>query len=66
MQGQCLTSKDITVLVDQMDAEARLNRKAALYARNVTDPQLKDMANMLAQHHKQCYDALYNYLGTQQ
>ena len=64
--GNSITTKDLSVLQDQLDAEYRANRKAAIYAQTMTDPQLKGLANTLAQHHKTRFDALYNYLNGQQ
>ncbi|MDR1598811.1 MAG: hypothetical protein LBS11_02895 [Oscillospiraceae bacterium] len=58
-----LTSKDLSVLQDQMDAEYRANRKASTYAKTLQDPALQGIANTLAQHHRARFDALYNFLG---
>ena len=33
---------------------------------DVTDPQLKALANTLAAHHKKRYESLFNYLNGQQ
>lgn len=64
--GNALTTKDLSVLQDQLDAEYRANRKASIYAQTMTDPQLKGLANTLAQHHRTRFDALYNFLGSHQ
>ncbi|MDR1570884.1 MAG: hypothetical protein LBS72_10440 [Oscillospiraceae bacterium] len=61
-----LTSKDLTVLQEQMDAEFRANRKASAYAQTISDPALKGLASTLAQHHRTRFDALYSFLGGKQ
>jgi len=68
MQGQNagLTSKDLTVLQEQMDAEYRANRKASAYAQTMSDPALRGLASTLAQHHRARFDALYSFLGGKQ
>ncbi|GHV28438.1 hypothetical protein FACS18948_7240 [Clostridia bacterium] len=58
-----ITSKELTVIQEQMDAEFRANRKAAAYARSLSDPQLAGFANTLAQHHKARFDALYSFIA---
>lgn len=63
--GNSITTKDLSVLQDQLDAEYRANRKAAIYAQTMTDPQLKGLANTLAQHHKARFDAMFSYLNGQ-
>jgi len=61
-----LTTKDLSVLQEQMDAEYRANRKASSYAQSISDPSLQGLASQLAQHHKQRFDAMYNFLNSQQ
>lgn len=65
MQGShaALTSKDLSILQVQMDAEFRANRKASAYANTLSDPALQGLASTLAQHHKTRFDALYSFLG---
>ena len=61
-----LTSKELGILEDQMIHEALANQKAAAYSESMQDPQLKNLANMLAQHHKHRFETMYNYLNGQQ
>ncbi len=61
-----LSSKDLSILEDQLNHEALANQKAAAYAESLQDPQLKALANTLAQHHKHRYETMYNYLNGQQ
>jgi len=62
----CLSTKDLSILEDQLGHEALANQKAAAYAESMRDPQLKALANMLATHHKHRYETMYNYLNSQQ
>lgn len=62
----CLSTKDLSILEDQLNHEALANQKAAAYAESIKDPQLKALANTLAAHHKQRYETMYNYLNGQQ
>lgn len=43
--------------------EALAYKKSRIYAEILSEQPLKDMANRFAQHHKQHFDALQNYLG---
>ncbi len=61
-----LSSKDLSILEDQMNHEALANQKAAAYAESIQDPQLKTLANTLAAHHKHRYETMFNYLNSQQ
>lgn len=59
----CLTSKDLTVLEDQLTHMAMSCRVAEQYANEFQDTQLKNMAATVAQHHRQHYDALFAFLN---
>ena len=61
--GCALTSKDLSVLEDQLTHIAMGCRVAANYANQLQDPKLKSMAATVAQHHRQHYDALYAFLN---
>ena len=61
--GCCLTSKDLTVIEDQLTHIANSCRVASTYAARFQNPQFKDMASTVAQHHRQQYDALYTFLN---
>ena len=64
--SQDITSKDLGTIQDEMYHEALAYKKFSVYSQYFTDPQLKDMANRGAQHHKQHFDALQNYLNSRQ
>ena len=62
----CFTSKDLSILEDQLGHEAIANHKAAAYDESLQDPQLRALAGTLAAHHRQRYEALFNFLNGQQ
>ena len=61
-----LSSKDLSILEDQLKHEALANQKAATYSESMQDPQLSALAKTLASHHKSRYESLYNFLNSQQ
>lgn len=61
--GCSLSSKDLTVIEDQLTHIAMSCRVAANYANQFQDPKLKSLAAAVAQHHRQHYDALYAFLN---
>ena len=61
--GCALTSKDLSVIEDQLTHIATACRVAAHYAGQFQNPQLKNVADTVAQHHRQHFDALYAYLN---
>ena len=61
--GCALTSKDLSVLEDQLTHIAMSCRVAANYANQFQNPQLKAMAATVAQHHRQHFDSLYAFLN---
>ena len=63
-QGCSLTSKDLTVLEDQLTHMAMGCRVAEQYANEFQNAQLKNMAATVAQHHRQHFDALYQFLNS--
>ena len=56
----------MSILEDQLSHEAIANHKAAAYAESLQDPQLRALAGTLAAHHKQRYEAMFNFLNGQQ
>ncbi len=58
-----LTSKDLSVIEDQLTHVAMSCRVANQYACQFQDPQLKSMAAQVAQHHRQQFDALCTFLN---
>ncbi len=64
MPNACnLTSKDLSVVEDQLVHIATSCRVAQHYATQFSDQQLKTVAASVAQHHRQQYDAIYAFLN---
>lgn len=66
MASQCgcgLTSKDLSVIEDQLVHLATGCRVAQGYASQFQNPQLKNLAATIAQHHRQQYDAMFAFLN---
>ena len=61
--GCTLTSKDLTVIEDQLTHMAMSCRVAMNYANQFQNPQLKQMAATVAQHHRKQFDALCAFLN---
>lgn len=61
-----IDSKNLDIIKDQMYHEALAYKKCKVYADSLSEQPLKDMANNFAQHHKQHFDALQNYLNSHQ
>ncbi|MBQ3108595.1 MAG: hypothetical protein IJP37_07575 [Clostridia bacterium] len=59
-----IDAKDLTILEDQMNAEAMAYRKCTIYSGYFKDPTLSDLAMAAAQHHKQHFSALETYLNS--
>ena len=57
-----MTAKNLELLKEQLGAEELAYRKAVSFEGTFTDPALKNLAHETAQHHKQHFDALTNYL----
>jgi len=70
MQGQAqqpqLTATNLKVLIDQMNHEAIAKKKCEFFSSLLGDPALKGMTLTLAQHHREHYDKLFNYLNSHQ
>jgi len=67
MQNQnqgALSSKNLTILEDQMSKEALNFKKMNLYADYCNDQQLKTVCQKAAQMHRKHFDTLYNYLNS--
>lgn len=64
--GQSIDNKDLSVVQDQMYSEALAYKKCSVYSSWFTDPSLKNLASIAAQHHKQHFDALQSYLESKQ
>lgn len=61
-----INNKDLSVVQDEMFSEALAYKKCTVYASRFGDQALKNMATSHAQHHKQHFDALQNYLESRQ
>jgi ferritin len=61
-----IESKNLDIVKDQMNHEALAYKKCTVYAQYFTEQPLRDMANSMAQHHKQHFDALNTYLNSHQ
>jgi len=61
-----LDAKNLDILKDEMFHEALAYKKCKVYSELLDEQPLKDMACTFAQHHKQHFDALQNYLDSHQ
>ena len=61
--GCALTSKDLSVLEDQLTHIAMSRRVAMHHANAFQNADLKNLAATVAQHHRQHFDALYAFLN---
>lgn len=67
MQNQPqIEAKNLTLIEDQMNLEALAHKKCTVYSSYFTDPTLKTLASEMAQHHKQHFSELLQYLNTHQ
>ncbi len=55
---------DLTVVKDEMYSEALAYKKCKVYESRFSDQALKSMAATHAEHHRQQFDALRDYLET--
>ncbi|MGI6168604.1 MAG: hypothetical protein ACOYI4_02665 [Christensenellales bacterium] len=61
-----IDSKSLTLLQDQMKHVALAFKKSELYSGYLADPNLKDLACSVAQHHKTHFNDMMNYLNSHQ
>ena len=61
-QGAGMDTKNLGIIQDQMHHEALAYKKCRVCSEWLSDQTLKDIANRAAQHHKQHFDSLDNYL----
>ncbi|MGI6160563.1 MAG: hypothetical protein ACOYJD_00885 [Christensenellales bacterium] len=59
-----IESKNLTIICDQLKHEAHACKKSEVYSNYFTDPGLKNLASQVAQHHRQNFDNLMNYLDS--
>lgn len=62
MTQSMLDDKNLTVLEDQLNAEALVIKKYTLYKTQCTDPNLKSICEHAEQMHRRHFDSLYSYL----
>ena len=61
-QGPGIDTKNLGIIQDQMLHEALAYKKCCICSEWFTDQTLKDIANRAAQHHREHFNALDNYL----
>lgn len=61
-----ISDGDLTVVQDEMYSEALAYKKCKVYESRFGDQSLKNMASCHAEHHRQHFDALRNYLDSRQ
>lgn len=57
-----LSSKDLSILEEQMSQEALMMLKLRQYSKKSQDSELKNLCSRLAEKHKNHYNALFNYV----
>lgn len=57
-----LTSKELSVIEDQLNQEQILIKKFKAYAQSATDPQIKNSCEQIANQHKQHFNTLMGHL----
>ncbi len=57
-----IESKNLTIIEDQLKYEALAAKKSDVYAQYFADPALKSCAQQLANHHRDNFNNLLNYL----
>lgn len=61
-----IESKNLSLIEDQMNHEALACKKFEAYAGQFQDPQLRQHAQTLSQHHRSNFDTLNQYLNGHQ
>lgn len=61
-QSPGIDTKNLGIIQDQMHHEALAYKKCCICSEWFTDQTLKDIANRAAQHHREHFNALDNYL----
>ena len=59
-----IQTKSFTILEDQLQHEFLACRKAEQYAQSFENPALKNLAGSMAQHHRERFDRLFDYLNS--
>ncbi|MHB8125809.1 MAG: hypothetical protein ACYDEJ_09270 [Desulfitobacteriaceae bacterium] len=61
-----LSSKNLTILNDQLGSEALLVHKYSFAAQSVNDPAIRTQLYSISEQHRKHYDTLLNYLNSHQ
>lgn len=59
-----IPSKSLTILEDQLQHEFLACKKARIYAQEMQDAQLRNVAAQVANAHARHFERLYNYLSS--
>ena len=59
-----ISTKDLSIIEDEMHTEALMYKKCSVYADYFSDPQLRSVAQQAAEHHRQHFDCLQSYLNS--
>ena len=59
-----IPAKSLTILEDQLQHDFLACKKARVYAQQVQDAQLRNVATQVANAHCQRFERLYNYLNS--
>ena len=59
-----IPAKSLTILEDQLQHEFLACKKARVYAQQMQDVQLRNVATQVANAHCQRFERLYNYLNS--
>ena len=59
-----IPAKSLTILEDQLQHEFLACKKACVYAQQMQDAQLRNVATQVANAHCQRFERLYNYLNS--
>lgn len=61
--GNMLTTKEATLIGDLLTYEETACKKARLYARTLTDKDLAESFDKIADNHQRRFNALFDMLG---
>ncbi|MBQ8954923.1 MAG: hypothetical protein IJ048_12500 [Clostridia bacterium] len=62
--SMAIKAKSLTILEDQLQSEFLACKKAQEYAGSFENPALKNLASTVAQHHRERFDRLFDYLNS--
>lgn len=62
--SMAIQTKSLTILEDQLQHEFLACKKAQQYAHSFDNPALKNLADMMARHHRERFDRLFDYLNS--